>query len=75
MDFITTTGESRDSRMMMVAITGTGIDLVDFIDGWRCYRRRLLKNAGLTYSDVELATLVKLREYAYATPTTDTICF
>jgi hypothetical protein len=50
-----------------------GKDLVDFIDGWRCYETKAANN-GRTYSDAKLNKLLVYREFPYSTPTSPTRC-
>jgi hypothetical protein len=53
---------------------GFGVDLVEFLDGWRCYQTYAAQYYHQTYSDTPLDTLVKFSAYAYAAPTTPPTC-
>lgn len=44
---------------------GPDRDLVDFLDGWRCYRARACEAIGELYSDDKLLQLVRYREYGW----------
>jgi hypothetical protein len=52
----------------------TGHDLVEFLDGWRCYSNRSAPQQSRTYSDTPLKNLLGTRGFKYDFPALLTAC-